>query len=108
MFTFVGWYAEPTFCNCVRVTGGASAPQPSSSTGPEFEASGRDRETRGLKLLPPTLVGVNAGLDATGGNGAVVDADFVASPPEYLEPDALATFSTIPSGVRSLSVRAVT
>lgn len=70
--------------------------------------SGRGRETKGLKLLPPTLVGVNAGLDATGGAGAAAEAEFVASPPEYLDPEALATFSTIPSGVRSRSVRAVT
>lgn len=32
MLTLVGWYAGVTLSSCVRVTGGASEPHPSSST----------------------------------------------------------------------------
>lgn len=61
---------------------------------------------RGLKEeLPPVRVGVKAGFEETGGAGPV-EAEG-ALPAEYLEPDASATFCTMPSGVRSRSDRAV-
>ena len=52
-------------------------------------------------------MGLNTGLDATAGFGAAAGAA-EALPAEYFEPDASATFWTIPSGVRSRSDRAVT
>ena len=92
----------------MRVTGGASAPHPSSSTCLLFELPTRGLETSGLKLLPPTFVGMNAGFAATGGRGLADADDFGVAPPEYLDPEAFATFSRIPSGVMSRSERAVT
>ena len=55
---------------------------------------------------PPVLrVGVKTGFDAAGGGGPLGVACGV--PAEYFEPDASATFWTMPSGVRSRSERAV-
>ena len=56
---------------------------------------------------PPVLrVGVKAGFDEIGGGGPAEPGVGVA-PPEYFDPDASDTFWTMPSGVRSLSDRAV-
>lgn len=109
MFTFVGLYAEVTFSSWVRVVRGASAPQPSSSASASCEAVFRDLEPRGAKLLeaPPAWVGVKAGLGLSG-IVAALSSDLDEVSPEYLEPDASETLRMIPSGVKSLSVRAVT
>lgn len=91
------------------MTGGASAPQPSSSTFASFGASERSRgPVKGLKRLPPPpllRVGVKTGFEDTGGWGPLLLED--AAPAEYLEPEASDTFWTIDSGVRSRSERAV-
>lgn len=62
-------------------------------------------EAKGLNAPAPLFcVGVNAGLEGGGGGPPeVVDGEA----PEYLDPDASATFWTIDSGVRSRSDRAV-
>jgi hypothetical protein len=39
---------------------------------------------------PPTRVGVNTGLEVTGGGGPLEEG--IEPPPEYLEPEASATF----------------
>lgn len=94
-----------TFSSWVLVTGGASAPQPSSST---FCCAGdavRCAPPKGLKP-PPDRAGVKTGFDATEGLGPDL-AGAGASPAEYFEPDESATFCTMPSGVRSRSERAV-
>lgn len=77
--------------------------------GPLGAACVRDREASGLKPLepPPTEVGVKTGFEETGGEGPLDKAAGVLSP-EYLDPDASATFRTMPSGERSLSDLAVT
>jgi len=107
MFTFVGLYAGWTFSNCDLVTGGASAPHPSSSVLLE-SWPGRDRElASGLKAaLPPDRVGLKAGFEVMGG-GPVDVFTGAALPAEYFAPEASETFCTIPSGVRSRSDRAV-
>ena len=48
---------------------------------------------------------MKAGFEDTGGAGPAAGAG--ALPTEYFEPDASATFWTMPSGVRSRSDRAV-
>lgn len=110
MLTLVGLYAESTFWICDRVTGGASSPQPSSSALVVCGAALALRTLSGLNpppAAPPTRDGVKTGFDATGGGGLDEPSEPVLSP-EYLDPDASATFRTMPSGDRSLSVRAVT
>lgn len=86
------------------MTGGASAPHPSSSTGSSFLVF------RSLDARPPPVpldcVGVKAGFDATGGL-VLVATGGGALPAEYLEPEESATFCIIPSGVKSRSDRAV-
>ena len=57
---------------------------------------------------PPIRVGVNTGLDEVGGGGPPEDEAGNAGPPAYFEPEASATFCTMPSGVRSRSDLAVT
>lgn len=87
------------------MTGGASAPQPSSST--FDEAEGRATDGVGTEM-PPDRDGVKAGLVATGGRGLA--AGVTAGPcdeAEYLEPEASPTRWMIPWGVRSPSARAV-
>lgn len=102
----VGLYAGCTFSICERVTGGASAPHPSSSTFPPFWALFDLELAKGLNPAPaPDLVGVNAGFEATGGGGPEDGGG--ALPAEYFAPEESATFCTIPSGVRSRSDRAV-
>jgi hypothetical protein len=88
------------------VTGGASCPQPSSSTFPP-ETGARDLDARGLNPdpPPPTLVGVKAGFEDNGGGGPPDEG--LAPPPEYLEPEESSTFLIMASGVRSRSDRAV-
>lgn len=54
---------------------------------------------------PELCVGVNAGFEAT--DGFVAAATGGASPLEYFEPEASATFWVILSGLRSRSDRAV-
>jgi hypothetical protein len=88
------------------VTCGASAPHPSSSTGPD-DGAARALAPRGLKPEPPLpeIVGVKTGLEEMGGGGP---SDFgIELAPEYFEPEASATFCTIASGVRSRSDLAV-
>ena len=86
------------------MTGGASAPHPSSST----FAFGLDLElAKGLKLeVPLERVGLKTGLEANGGGGPE-DAGGGALLEEYFAPEASATFLTMLSGVRSRSERAV-
>lgn len=105
MLTLVGLYADATFSSCDLTTGGASAPQPSSST---FESFFLARElANGLKPdAAVDLVGLKTGFEATGGGGPE-DGGGAALPAEYFAPDASATFWTMLSGVRSRSDRAV-
>jgi hypothetical protein len=83
------------------VTGGASAPQPSSST---FSSLLDRAATVGLARLD--VVGVKTGLVFTGGGGAL-EPVFSELPAEYLAPEASATFRMMESTSRSLSERAV-
>lgn len=86
--------------------GGASAPHPSASTFPLCWVLDLD-PAKGLKPpTPPDLVGLKAGLEATGGAGPE-DGVEAALLEEYFAPEASATFFTMPSGVRSRSDRAV-
>lgn len=85
----VGLYAGATFSSCDLTTGGASAPQPSSSA---FGSCFVLELSKGLKPEPPLdLVGLKAGLDAIGGGGPEEDGGG-AVPAEYFAPDASATF----------------
>ena len=104
MLTFVGLYAGATFSSCDLITGGASAPHPSSST---FGSFALPLElANGLKPeVAVDRVGLKAGFDASGGGSE--DGVGATLPAEYLAPDASATFLTMPSGVRSRSERAV-
>lgn len=63
----------------------------------------------GIALGPstPVLFGVNTGLVATEGLEDTLTGGWASEAAEYLAPDASATFCTIPSGVKSLSERAV-
>ena len=103
----MGLYAGATFSSCDLVTGGASWPQPSSSTFVSF-LPGRERElAKGLKpTFPDDRVGLKTGFDAVGG-GALLGGAVVELPAEYFAPEASATFWTMLSGVRSRSDRAV-
>lgn len=72
----------------MRVTGGASAPHPSSSTG-ALETAGSLRAAGG-GATPPDRLAVNTGFVATGGLTASRGAG--ASVAEYLAPEASETF----------------
>ena len=91
------------------MTGGASSPHPSLSTGPLDAACVLDLEPSGLKLpeLPPTWVGVKTGFEANGGGGPFEEEVVVVSP-EYLDPDASETLRMMLSADKSDSDRAVT
>lgn len=84
----VGLYAGATFSSCDLTTGGASSPQPSSST---FVCGCALELANGLKPeLPPDRVGLKAGLFA--GGGGPEDEGGGIEPAEYFAPDASATF----------------
>lgn len=70
-------------------------------------AGARERSPSGLNPEdpPPTRVGVNTGLEEAGGGGPLEVG--IEPPPEYLEPEASATFWMMLSGVRSRSDLAV-
>lgn len=74
------------------MTGGASSPHPSSSTLSSLEGKFLFLEpAKGLKppVAPLLRVGLNAGLEATGGGGPLLAG---VDPPEYFEPEASETF----------------